>query len=91
MYKKMCYICFIDCTKAFDRVKHVKMIECLSVIGINDEDLQIINKLFWEQSASVRTDGSGMTSEFKIKKEYDRTVYYLHIYSIYTLRRYSER
>ena len=43
------------------------MIECLSEIGIDDKDLQIITKLYWEQSASVRTE-SGMTSEFKIKK-----------------------
>ena len=44
------------------------MIECLSEIGIDDKDLQIISKLYWEQSASVRTGESGMTSEFKIKK-----------------------
>ena len=43
------------------------MIECLSEIGIDDKDLQIITKLYWEQSASVRTE-SGMTSEFKITK-----------------------
>ena len=65
--QKDVYICFIDYTKAFDQVKHFKMIECLSEIGIDDKDLQIITKLYWEQSASVRTE-SGMTSEFKIKK-----------------------
>ena len=42
------------------------MIECLSEIGIDDKNLQIITKLYWEQSASVRKE-SGMTSEFKIK------------------------
>ena len=67
MYKKNVYICFIDYTKPFDQVKHFKMIECLSEIGIDDKDLLIISKLYWEQSASVRTE-SGMTSEFKIKK-----------------------
>ena len=76
-------ICFIDYTKAFDRVKHFKMMECLSEIGIDDEDLQIITKLYWEQSESVRTE-SGMTSEFKYRKEYDRAVYYHQIYLIYT-------
>ena len=65
--QKDVYICFIDYTKAFDRVKHLKMIECLSEIGMDDKDLQIISKLYWEQSASVRTE-SGMTSDFKIKK-----------------------
>ena len=50
------YICIIDYTKAFDTVKHFKMIECLSEIGIDDKDLQIISKLYWEQSACVRTE-----------------------------------
>ena len=34
------YICFIDYTNAFDRVKHSKIIECLSEIRIDDKDLQ---------------------------------------------------
>ena len=65
--QKDVYICFIDYTKAFDRVKHFKMIGCLSEIGIDDKDLQIITKLYWEQSACVRTE-SGMTSEFLNKE-----------------------
>ena len=65
--QKDVYVCFIDYTKAFDRVKHFKMIGCLSEIGKDDQDLQIISKLYWEQSASVRTE-SGMTSEYKIKR-----------------------
>ena len=48
-------------------IRSIKMIECLSEIGIDDKDLQIISKLYWEQSACVRTE-SGMTSEFKINK-----------------------
>ena len=67
MYKKDVYICFIEYTNAFDRVKRFKMIECLSEIEMYDKDLQIISKLYREQSASVRTE-NGMTSEFKIKK-----------------------
>ena len=88
--QKDVYICFIDYTKAVDRVKHLKMLECLSEFGMDDKDLQIITKLYWVQSASVRTE-SGMTSGFKIRKECDRAVYYHQIYSIYTLRKYSER
>ena len=65
--QKDVYICFIDYTKAFDRVNHTKMIECLSVIGVDDKDLQIITKLYWEQTAVVRTDNV-ISKEFKIKK-----------------------
>ena len=35
---------------------------------MDDKDLQIITKLYWEQSASLRTE-SEMTFEFKVKKE----------------------
>ena len=66
------------------------MIECLSEIGMDDKDLQIISKLYWEQSASVRTE-SGTTSEFEIEKGVRRVVYCHQIYSIYTPRKYSER
>lgn len=65
--QKDVYICFIDYKKAFDRVNHSKMIECLQEIGIDGKDLQIIAKLYWEQTAVVRTE-KGVTSEFNIKK-----------------------
>ena len=65
--RKDIYICFIDYAKAFDKVKHSKMIECLSEIGINDKDLQIITKLYWEQTAIVRTE-NGVTKEFQTKQ-----------------------
>ena len=51
------YICFMDYAKVFDRVKHFKMIECLSKIGIDDKDLQIKSET-----------ENGITSEYKIKK-----------------------
>ena len=65
--RKDVYICFIDYTKAFDRVKHSRIIECLSEIGIDDKDLQIITKMYWEQTAVVRTE-HGITEEFQVKK-----------------------
>ena len=47
--EKDVYICFIDYTKAFDRIKHSKIIECLSEMGIDDKNLQIITKMYWEK------------------------------------------
>ena len=61
------HICFIDYSKAFDMVKHSKMIECLKEIGLDGKDLQIITKLYWNQTAAVRTE-SGVSTEFEIKK-----------------------
>ena len=52
--QKDVYICFIDYTKASDRVKYFKMIACLSEFGMDDKDLQIITKLYWEQAAAVQ-------------------------------------
>ena len=55
-FGKDIYICFIDYCKAFDKVKHSKMIECLKEIGLDGKDLDIITKLFWDQTAAVRTE-----------------------------------
>ena len=58
---------FIDYKKAFDSIKLSKIIKCLSEIGIDDKDLQIITKMYWEQTAVVRTE-HGIKEEFQIKK-----------------------
>ena len=36
-------------------------------MGIDDKDIQIITKLYWEQTAAVRTE-HGITTDFKNKK-----------------------
>lgn len=58
----------IDYQKAFDRVKHNKMIEVLKKIGISEKDLQIIVNLYWNQTAVLRVDGE-YTEEIKISRE----------------------
>ena len=60
------HICFIHHTKAFKGVRHSKMEECLQKIGIDEKDLKMITKMYWEQSAVVRTE-FGTTTEFQIK------------------------
>ena len=60
------FICFIGFEKAFDRVKHEKMIECLSNIGIDGEDLRIVGNLNWKQRAVVKTE-KGLSDEIEIK------------------------
>ena len=88
--QKDVYICFIDYTKASDRVKHFKTIYCLSDIGIDDKDLQIITKLYWEQSASIRAEG-GMTSRFKIKKAVRQSlVLSPNLFNLYTEKIFRE-
>ena len=50
------YVCFIDYAKAFDRVKHFELIECLTSIGIHGKDSRIISNLYWHQKAAIRVE-----------------------------------
>lgn len=59
------YACFIDYQKAFDRIQHHKMIDILKNARLDDKDLRIITKLYWNQTASVRLEG-GNTDEIRI-------------------------
>ena len=65
--KKKMFICFIDYTKAFDRVKHNKLIEVLGKYDIPQEEIRLISNLYWNLTAVVRTT-NGESRGFKIKK-----------------------
>ena len=84
------YICLIDYTKAFDRVMHSKMIDCLKEVGIDDRDLQIITKMYWEQTVVVKTD-TGLTGEFEIKKAFDKYLCYQQVLPTCIQKKYFER
>ncbi|GFR85200.1 retrovirus-related Pol polyprotein LINE-1 [Elysia marginata] len=50
------YVCFIDYTKAFDRVRHEEIITILQQLNIDGKDLRIIKNIYWEQKAAVRVE-----------------------------------
>lgn len=50
------YACFIDYKKAFDQVRHTKMMEVLQKAGLDGKDLKIIRNLYWNQRACVSVD-----------------------------------
>ena len=52
------YLCFIDYTKAIDKVKHEDLFEILQNLDIDGSDLRLIRNLYWEQSTSMRKDGN---------------------------------
>ena len=52
--QKDVYICFLDYEKPFNRVRHEPLMQCLSEIGVDGKDIQIIRNLYWDQTASVR-------------------------------------
>ena len=68
------YICFFDHSKAFDMVKHSKMIECRKEIGPDGKDLQ--------QQQFVQNQGRRLN--LKSRKGYDKVVCCHLVSSIYT-------
>ena len=64
--QKDLYLCFIDYSKAFDKVRHEKLFNILKHLDIDGKDLRVIRKLYWDQNAAVRIGGE--LSEYKLIK-----------------------
>ena len=54
--QKDLYLCFIDYSKAFDKVQHEKLFAILDQLDIDGKTLRWISNLYWEQTAAVRVD-----------------------------------
>ena len=52
--KRKIYACFVDYQKAFDRVKHDKLVEVMRRAGIPELEMKLIS-LYWNQYATVKT------------------------------------
>lgn len=48
------YLCFIDFTKAFDRVRHTKLLNMLQNLDLDGKDIRMVRNLCWDQSAAIR-------------------------------------
>lgn len=48
------YLCFIDYTKAFDRVRHEEMMKLLEKLQVDGRDLRIIKNIYWKQTAAMK-------------------------------------
>ena len=64
--QKDLYLCFIDYSKAFDKVRHEKLFNILEHLDIDGKDLRVTRNLHWDQSAAVRIGGE--LSEYKLIK-----------------------
>jgi hypothetical protein len=60
----MTYFCFLDYTKAFDKVKHVNLFQILEKLDIDGKDLRLIRNLYWNQKdvMKVKNDTSEYTN-----------------------------
>ncbi|GFO03036.1 endonuclease-reverse transcriptase [Plakobranchus ocellatus] len=65
--QKDVYLCFIDYTKAFDRVRHDEIITQLVKLKTDGKDLRVIKNMYWEQTAAMRV-GNDISSYQKIKR-----------------------
>lgn len=61
------FIKFIDYSKAFDNVSHIKLIEVLKAINVPNPDLRLITALYWGQEGKVQTS-TGVSENFQITK-----------------------
>ena len=50
------YVCFIDYTKAFDKIRHKNLMQILNNLGLDGKDLRLIQDLYWRQQAAIRID-----------------------------------
>ena len=50
------YLCFIDYSKAFDKVQHDKMMELLNKCQLGKENIQMIAEFYWKQKAAIRLE-----------------------------------
>ena len=87
---KKIYICFIDYKKAFDRVYHAKLLETLKKLEIDGKDLNLIMNLYWQQTASIKTD-EGQSSSFNIKRGVRQgCVLSPNLFNVYTEKIFKE-
>ena len=61
------FLCFIDYSKAFDRVKHTELIQMLSELDIDGKDLRLIRNLYWDQKAAIKI-GDQISNYVDIKR-----------------------
>ena len=55
------YLCFIDYTKAFDKLRHEEIMSILDSLNIDGKDLRIVRNIYWEQTAAMRI-GNGLSA-----------------------------
>ncbi|GFO30064.1 retrovirus-related pol polyprotein line-1 [Plakobranchus ocellatus] len=58
--------CFIDNSKAFEKVKHAELFRMLEKLDIDGKNPRIIRNLYWGQTASVRIEAEH--NDFKSNK-----------------------
>ncbi len=61
------FMCFIDYTKAFDKIQHEELMNLLQETDLDGKDLRLIRNLYWEQKACIRI-GTDLSEYTRIKR-----------------------
>jgi len=89
-YGKTIFMCFIDYSKAFDCVDHIRLWSTLRSIGVPEHPIFLIKGLYTKQEAAVRTE-YGNTEWFELSKGVRQgcilSPYLFNLYNEYILRR----
>ena len=56
--QKDLYCCFVDYTKAFDRIRHPVLVRYLDEAGLDSKDIRLITNLYYDQKAAVKIDNN---------------------------------
>ena len=63
--QKDVYVCFIDYSKAFDKVKHDTLFRTLDALDVDEADKRVLADLDWRQSVAVKHNEIGEWQEMK--------------------------
>lgn len=66
-HQNMLYLCFIDYTKAFDKVQHEKLLDMLQSLDIDGKSIQLVRNMYWNQKVSVRVQDQ-LTEQIEISR-----------------------
>ena len=66
--QKDLYLCFIDYTKAFYKLRHEEIMSILDSLNIDGKDLRIVRNIYWEQTVAMRI-GNDLSTFQDIKRE----------------------
>ena len=65
--QKDIYTYFLDYEKAFERLRHAPLIQCLREIEVDGKGIKIIINLYWDQTAAVRIMNE-LSDEIRIQR-----------------------
>lgn len=77
------YLCFVDYEKAFDRVKHPKLMELLRNIAIDQKRVRCIENLYWYHTEQIRFNNE-LSNDVKIRRGVLQGCALSHFCSTYT-------